>query len=167
MLGKIEGGRRRGWQDEFEQTLGGSEGQGSLACCSPSGHRELYVTWWLNSNHHKEEKEIIDLSLSTMFKHHKKVMSAIHEEGFRGSGHAGTLILDFQSPELWEINVLLFKPPSMVFCCSNPSRLRHWLLLWMHLSYLVVIPLFVCMFIKLICYRAQEHKVYICSWMFL
>ena len=46
MLGKVEG-RRKGWQDEmigwrywlkgheFEQALGDSEGQGSLACCSP------------------------------------------------------------------------------------------------------------------------------------
>ena len=24
---------------EFEQTLGGGEGQGSLVCCSPWGHR--------------------------------------------------------------------------------------------------------------------------------
>ena len=47
MLGKIEGRRRRGWEDEivgwhhqlngheFEQALGDGEGQGSLACCSP------------------------------------------------------------------------------------------------------------------------------------
>ena len=46
MLGKIESGRRRGRQrmrwligitdlmDEFEQTLGVGDGQGSLACCS-------------------------------------------------------------------------------------------------------------------------------------
>ena len=52
MLGKIEGRRRRGQQridvgwhhqlngHEFEQTLGDSEGQGSLACCSPRGHKE-------------------------------------------------------------------------------------------------------------------------------
>ena len=26
---------------EFEQTLGNSEGQGSLACCNPWGHKEL------------------------------------------------------------------------------------------------------------------------------
>ena len=26
---------------EFEQTRGDSEGQGSLACCSPWGHKEL------------------------------------------------------------------------------------------------------------------------------
>ena len=52
MLGKIEGRRRRGqqrirWLDgitntnghEFEQALGVGDGQGSLACCSPWGHR--------------------------------------------------------------------------------------------------------------------------------
>ena len=56
MLGKIEGRRRRGQQrmrwldgitdsmDEFEQTLGDSEGRGSLACCSPWGHKELDAT---------------------------------------------------------------------------------------------------------------------------
>ena len=51
-LGKIEGSRRRGvtedemigWHHwfnwhEFEQTLGESDGKGSLACCSPWGHR--------------------------------------------------------------------------------------------------------------------------------
>ena len=53
MLGKIEGRRRRGqkrmrWLDgitdstghEFEQTLGDSEGQGSLVCYSPWGRKE-------------------------------------------------------------------------------------------------------------------------------
>ena len=34
---------------EFEQTLGDSEGQRSLACCSPWGHRELDRTERLNS----------------------------------------------------------------------------------------------------------------------
>ena len=53
MLGKIEGGRRLratedgivGWHHqlnghEFEQTPENSEGQGSLACCGPWGHKE-------------------------------------------------------------------------------------------------------------------------------
>ena len=56
MLGKIEGRKRRGRQDvmvgwhhrlngrEFEQTLGDSEGQGSLECCSPWGRKELDMT---------------------------------------------------------------------------------------------------------------------------
>ena len=34
---------------EFEQTLGGSDGQGSLACCSPCGHKELDTTELLNN----------------------------------------------------------------------------------------------------------------------
>ena len=54
ILGKIEGGGR-GWQrmrwldgiinsNKLQQTLGDSEGQGSLACCSPWGHKELDTT---------------------------------------------------------------------------------------------------------------------------
>ena len=61
MLGKIEGRRRRGqlrmrmvgchhWLDghEFEPTPGVGDGQGSLACCSPWGHKELDMTEQLN-----------------------------------------------------------------------------------------------------------------------
>ena len=57
MLGKIEGVRRRGMAEdevvgwhhqhdghEFEYTLGVGDGQGSLACCSPWGHKELDTT---------------------------------------------------------------------------------------------------------------------------
>ena len=50
MLGKIEGRRRRGWQKmrwmalldghDFQQTPGVGDGPGSLACCSPWGHKE-------------------------------------------------------------------------------------------------------------------------------
>ena len=35
---------------EFEQTLGDGEGQGSMACCSPRGHKELDMTQGLNNN---------------------------------------------------------------------------------------------------------------------
>ena len=35
---------------EFEQALGVDEGQGSLACFSPWGHKELDMTEWLNNN---------------------------------------------------------------------------------------------------------------------
>ena len=44
---------------EFEQTLGDSEGQGSLACCSPWGHKESDTlgdtTTTLHSMEHTEE----------------------------------------------------------------------------------------------------------------
>ena len=33
---------------EFEQALGVDDGQGSLACCSPCGHKELDMTECLN-----------------------------------------------------------------------------------------------------------------------
>ena len=35
---------------ESEQTLGGTEGQGSLACCSLWSRTESDTTWWLNNN---------------------------------------------------------------------------------------------------------------------
>ena len=56
MLGNMEGRRRRvtedevvGWHHwldgrEFKQIQGDSEGQGSLACCSPWGHKESDTT---------------------------------------------------------------------------------------------------------------------------
>ena len=34
---------------EFEQALGDSEGQGSLECCSPWGHKELDMTQRMNN----------------------------------------------------------------------------------------------------------------------
>ena len=66
MLGKIEGRRRR-WvtEDEmvgrhhrfngheFEQTLGDSEGPGSLTCCSPWGHKESDMTEQLKNEQQK------------------------------------------------------------------------------------------------------------------
>jgi len=56
-LGKTQGRRREqeidnemvGWHNglnahEFEQTLGDSEEQGSLVCCSPQSHKESNMT---------------------------------------------------------------------------------------------------------------------------
>ena len=38
------------YEHEFEQTLGDSEGQGSLVCCSPWGHKESDPNELLNSD---------------------------------------------------------------------------------------------------------------------
>ena len=60
MLGKTEGGRRRGRQrmmvgwhrrlngHESEQAPGVGDGQGGLVCCSPWGHKESGTTESLN-----------------------------------------------------------------------------------------------------------------------
>ena len=39
---------------DFEQALGDGEGQGSLMCRSPWGHKELDMTEQLNNNLNKE-----------------------------------------------------------------------------------------------------------------
>ena len=39
---------------EFEQTAGDSEGQGSLACCSPWGHKELDMTVTKQQQQHQQ-----------------------------------------------------------------------------------------------------------------
>ena len=39
---------------QFEQTPEDSEGQGSLACCSPWGHKELNTIEWLSKNSSKD-----------------------------------------------------------------------------------------------------------------
>ena len=44
---------------EFEQTPGDSEGQGSLACCSPWGYKELDATNQLNKTNKKVQRRII------------------------------------------------------------------------------------------------------------
>ena len=42
---------------KFEQTPGDSEGQGSLACCSPWGLKELDMTERLNHNNAETKQE--------------------------------------------------------------------------------------------------------------
>ena len=71
MLGKIEGGRRRGWQDEMvgwlhqldghesEKALGIGDGQGGLVCCSPWGRKESDTTEHLNWTDDKTTANII------------------------------------------------------------------------------------------------------------
>ena len=43
---------------EFVQTPGDGEGQGSLACCCPWGHKELDTTERLNNKVETERKKI-------------------------------------------------------------------------------------------------------------
>ena len=46
--------------DEFEQALGDGDGQGSLACCSPWGHKQLDMTEQVdNSNSFTNRSEYV------------------------------------------------------------------------------------------------------------
>ena len=66
-LGKVEGQEEKGMTEdemvgwhhllsghEFEQTPGDGEGQESLVCFSPWGHKESNTTWGLNSNNNPQ-----------------------------------------------------------------------------------------------------------------
>ena len=79
MLRKIEDMMRRGQQrkrwlhhqlngHEFEQTLEDSEGQGSLACCSLWGRKELDTNEWVNSNN-KKDSIILNITLQEILQH--------------------------------------------------------------------------------------------------
>ena len=86
MLGNIEVRRREGqqrmrWLDgitgvnghEFEQTLGDSEGQGSLACCSSWGHRVRHK--WATEQQQRILKGFIEKHFTQRQTHHE---STIH-----------------------------------------------------------------------------------------
>ena len=65
------------WLDghAFEQALGVGDGQGSLACCSPWGHKESDTTEWV------EPKGLSKISRTTVQKYHycPLVDSSVHE----------------------------------------------------------------------------------------
>ena len=44
---------------KFEQTLGGGEGQGNLACCSPWDHKDSDTTEQLDNNNIYREVELL------------------------------------------------------------------------------------------------------------
>ena len=47
-------------EHEFEQILEDGEGQGTLACCSPWGCKDLDMTQQLNNNKNKEQYLILN-----------------------------------------------------------------------------------------------------------
>ena len=71
---RLRAGGEGGWQDEmvrwhhllsgheFEQTPGVSEGQGSLACCSLWGRKELDTSEWLKNNSNNNVLTLVKLS---------------------------------------------------------------------------------------------------------
>ena len=54
------GGVTESMNVEFEQTQGDSEGQGSLAFCSPWGHKELKMTQRMNKQKFKNYSQLFN-----------------------------------------------------------------------------------------------------------
>ena len=54
---EMVGWHHRFSEHEFKQTPGDGEGQGSLVCCRPRGHKKLDMTEQLNNHHHIYELE--------------------------------------------------------------------------------------------------------------
>ena len=63
---------------EFEQALGVGEGQGSLACCSPWGHKESDMIERLNNNIIQLILIKVIYSAETLFSHESKGVSYHH-----------------------------------------------------------------------------------------
>ena len=116
MLWKIEGGRRRGWQDEmvgwhhrlngheFEQSPGDCERQGTLACCSPWGHKESDRTYWLNN------KNNLPLSVTLVF---MRMVPDKQDKWFHTPGSEADPTESWEQTEGWGTNLpalLLVKP---------------------------------------------------------
>ena len=95
MLGKIEGRRRRGWQrmrwlygHEFELAPRVGDEQGSLACCSPWGHKGSDVTeqlnWWMNGWINKWKKKYMNKWVNSCIPSSTKfILLQIINEGHR------------------------------------------------------------------------------------
>ena len=58
------------WLDghEFKQAPGVGDGQGSLACCSPWGHKESDMTEWLNWTEEVEKCNSIKIDETPQFR---------------------------------------------------------------------------------------------------
>ena len=82
---------------EFKQALGDGEGQGSLACCSPWGHRESDTTERLNSNRSPSLVKLPACSLClgpelSLAPSHVSASANLEETGTEGTCWAGAMM---------------------------------------------------------------------------
>ena len=141
------------WLDghEFEQALGNGEGQGSLACCSPWGHKQLDMTEWLNKSvvvcYGSSSKWIQYLIFISMgFKEEcispsvlpvtrKPFYCYLTDLEVRREAHVRSLMADRKKPSPLLTHVPLYS--IITFCEANLWDLINFLLSWG--IYLVII----------------------------
>ena len=87
---------------ESEQTLGDGEEQGSLACCSPWGHKELDTTEQLNKNNLGQFLRL-SLSFMTLTFLRSTAICFVDSLSFWGVWYKVTDSVDMNLSKLWEI----------------------------------------------------------------
>ena len=80
---------------EFEQAPGASDGQGSLVCCSPWGHKESDMTEWLHFHFLRYQRLELQHSLFLKGEHISITLSKKSKEASK-PGFSNTWIENFQ-----------------------------------------------------------------------
>ena len=112
--------------DEFEQTQGDSEGQGSLACCSPWGRKELDTTegrnkWYLiplSSSVSWSLLKFMSIELVTLYNH--LIFSSSSPFAFNLSQHQGLIQRVGSSHHVGKI--LELEPPNTELAVAGGGR---------------------------------------------
>ena len=101
---------------EFEKTPGNGDGQGSLVCCSPWGHRESDTTEQLNWT---ELRKNVPRRKNTLCKNHKWERAWWVGENSSVSGVIGDGIRDGRNQNLWGLIVQVFKVLGFYYECNQ------------------------------------------------
>ena len=74
---------------EFEQTLGDGEGQGSLECCRPCGHKESDIAQQQNNNNRIDWFDLLAVqgTLKSLFQHYSSEVSILQCSAFSVQCH--------------------------------------------------------------------------------
>ena len=128
------------WLDrhEFEQALGVGDGQGSLVCCSPWGHKESDMTEWLNNNNKMWIEFISGDGITSHFLFMLSLMLQNFSDNYfwnQWGKHPSTTVLystpEYQSGKIWHHifaqsnESLSVQPPQEIKL--NPIKLTHCL----------------------------------------
>ena len=114
---------------EFEQALGVGDGQGSLVCCSPWGHKELDTTEWLKWTELNQiglSKQCVISSVLPCHSKNVKQWSSVTAQFYLASkGKFKSELWAWANPKMWKeeaqswlLFVYVFSPPPEPALCK-------------------------------------------------